>query len=204
MTRQRRRTIQLSKKDEMTLTIQMVLILIGLLANVIGLIIAFSANTSAYEKESYILTIFAFASIIYFCFSGYRKQDRRYYLATIYTFTASILCKGVAPYETVFATALYFLVFGLTLVFAERLDRRHDSTMLINIVVFLLILRTVDSLVIYRGFETTSPLQKAFWQFSSVTTLILAVTIAIIHLTRWKYGSYSSPQRRIDETSVPE
>jgi hypothetical protein len=188
----------------MTLTIQMVLILVGLAAKVIGLIIAFSANTSSYEKESYILTIFAFASIIYFCITGYRKQDRRYYLATIYTFTASILCKGVAPYETVYATAIYFLVFGLTLIFAERLDRRHDSTMIINVVVFLLIIRTVDSLVIYRGFETTSALQKAFWQFSSVTTLILAVTIAIIHLTRWKYTPVGSRQRRSRETEVQE
>ena len=204
MNRQKRRTLQLSKKDEITLTIQMVLILIGLLANVIGLIIAFSAKTSAYEKETYILTIFAFASIIYFCFSGYRKQDRRYYLATIYIFTASILCKGVAPYETVYSTAIYFLVFGLTLVFAERLDRKHDSTMIINVVVFLLIIRTVDSLVIYRGFETTSALQKAFWQFSSVTTVILATTIAIIHLTRWKYGSYSNPQNRIRQPEIQE
>jgi len=180
----------LSRKDEITLTIQMILILIGFIANIIGLIIAFTARTSAYEKESYILTIFAFISIIYFCFSGYRKKDRWYYLATIYTFTASVLCRGIAPYETVYARAMYFLIFGLTLVFAERLNRRRDSTMIINIVVVLTLLRTIDSLLVYRGFETTSAVQKAFWQFSSVTTLILAVTMALIHVTRWKYGAY--------------
>ena len=39
------------KEDTTILTVQMILIIIGLIANIIGLFISFTADTSAYEKE---------------------------------------------------------------------------------------------------------------------------------------------------------
>ncbi|MBR2591351.1 MAG: hypothetical protein IKD62_00095 [Oscillospiraceae bacterium] len=182
----------LKKEDKTILTVQMILIIIGLAANIIGLYISFTANTSAYEKETYILTSIAFFSIISYCLVGYRKKDKHYYLWTIYAFTASILCRGIAPYETVHATALYFLIFGLTLVFAERLNKKRDSILVLNAVVVLVAVRTIESLLIYRGFETTNQVQKIFWQFSSLSSLILIVTLAIIHITRWNRGIYAN------------
>ena len=186
------RTIK--KKDKTILTVQMILIVIGLIANIIGLYISFTANTTAYEKETYILTSIAFFSIISYCLVGYRKKEKRYYLWTIYAFTASIMCRGIAPYETVNATALYFLIFGLTLVFAERLNRKRDSVLVLNTVVILTAIRTIESLIVYRGFETTSTVQKIFWQFSSLSSLILIITLAIIHITRWNRGVYADSQ----------
>ncbi|MBR2768901.1 MAG: hypothetical protein IKD68_08210 [Solobacterium sp.] len=179
------------KEDTTILTVQMILIIIGLIANIIGLFISFTADTSAYEKETYILTSIAFLSIISYCLVGYRKKDKRYYLWTIYAFTASIMCRGIAPYETVNATAMYFLIFGLTLVFAERLNRKRESVLVLNAIVLLVAIRTIESLLIYRGFETTSTVQRVFWQFSSVSSLILIITLAIIHITRWNRGSYA-------------
>jgi len=128
-------------------TVAAVLVCAGLLLSVVLLIAAVHDGAAFADVLGMVSSLVAYAGLGYYCTVGYRTGDVRAFLVATYAVATMFFFKALMPSAGTFGSAVLILAFGLTLVFAERVDEPSGARITLAATVVVLALGALVTMV---------------------------------------------------------
>ncbi|MBQ8451751.1 MAG: hypothetical protein IJ538_03130 [Clostridia bacterium] len=178
----------LTKNNAMMLFLQMILTIVGFVAQ-IGLLTFIVKNGLNNMLANSIAIILSFLSLFVYALFGYGKS-KFYYIAAIAFFLLAILINNILPYRDTFQKILLTLLFGTMGAFMVAQDKFKLANILIFVAAILSLTFSIYS-TITANVETVGDLSKTIvpvvmMYVSIFTPIIMTGAFGVTYLTRAK------------------